>query len=729
MGKIALGLTAAAMIATAAPAPVQAAAPRRSAAETAAWARAAALVAKMTQAEKLSLVHGDFPLLMKNRPADIQVSAGYIPGVTRLGVPALRESDASLGVANARRGPKDDATALPSGLALAAGFDEDTAFAAGAMIGKEARQKGFNVLLAGGVNLVREPRNGRNFEYLGEDALLAGRLAGASIRGVQSNHVVSTTKHFALNAQETGRHVLDAVIDPAALRESDLLAFEIAIETGRPGSVMCAYNRLNGPYACENAPLFSVLKKDWGWKGWVMSDWGAVHSAQAATTGLDQESGAQIDKQVYFGEPLKSALDKGEIPAARLDEMATRIVYGMAASGLLDRQPAADALDTAADGAVAQRAAEAGIVLLKNEGGAAPLAKGPKQIAVIGGHADIGVLSGGGSSQVEPIGSVSFKPPPGAPTWGGGPTYHPSSPLAAIRARAGAATVTYDDGSDVAKAVAVAKGADVVVVFATQWTTEGADTSLTLPDGQDDLIAAVAAANPRTVVMLETGGPVFTPWLDKVQTVVEAWYSGSKGGEAIARVLFGEVDAQGRLPVSFPASLAQLPRPVLDGLADAKPEGLSTSTEAPFTVRYIEGAEVGYRWFEKTAAKPAFAFGRGLSYTTFRQDRLTVAGGGALTVSFSVTNTGARAGVDTPQVYAAAPGGVLRLIGWKRLALKPGETRRVSVTADPRLLAHFDTAANGWSLKGGRYRVAVGEEAGSATLNGAATLTPQRLSP
>ncbi|CAN5373861.1 glycoside hydrolase family 3 protein [soil metagenome] len=695
---------------------------------SAAEVRAAGIVRRMTTPEKLQLVHGDFPLLMKDRPTDVQISAGYVRGVPRLGIPDLRESDASLGVANARRGKNDDANAMPSGLALAATFDPNIAYEGGAMIGRQTRQKGFNALLAGGANLVREPRNGRNFEYLGEDVLLTGRMAGASIRGIQSNRIVATTKHFALNAQETGRHVLDAVIDPGALRESDLLAFQIAIEEGRPASVMCAYNKVNGAYACENGPLFAALKHDWGYRGWIMSDWGAVHSTTAAiTAGLDQESGQQLDKTVFFGAPLEAALKTGEVSTARLDDMVTRIVYGMASTGLLDHPSAPGGLDTAADAATAQRAAEAGIVLLKNEG-VLPLAGSAKRIAVIGGHADVGVLSGGGSSQVEPTGSVSFPAPKGSPAWGGGQVYHPSSPLAAIRARAGAANVSFDAGTDPASAAQAAKGADVAIVFATQWTTEGADASLTLPDGQDALIAAVTAANPHTIVVLETGGPVFTPWLDKTAAVLEAWYPGQRGGEAIARVLFGEVDAAGRLPVSFPASEAQLPRPKLDG-EGSPPEAFGAATPAGFTVRYDEGADVGYRWYEKTHTAPRFPFGFGLSYARFRYGALKVSGGAELKASFTVTNTSDRAGIDTPQVYAAGPGRTLRLIGWSRLSLKPGETRRVEVKADPRLLAVFDTEHPGWRVAGGRYRVVVAKAAGAHELAANATLAPRPLAP
>jgi beta-glucosidase len=283
----------------------------------AAEVRADALVKAMTHEEKLRYVHGLFPPRTDPQPSDMIPSAGYVPGVPRLGIPTLRESDASLGVANQVEQRKGDtATALPSALATAATFDPEFARLGGAMIGAEARAKTFNVLLAGGVNLTRDAWNGRNFEYLGEDPLLAGAMAGAAVQGVQSNHIVSTVKHFILNSQETGRSVLNARIDEAALRESDLLAFEIAIAAGRPGSVMCAYNRIEGDYACESRRMLTdVLRGDWGYPGWVMSDWGAVHSTvKAANAGLDQQSGQELDSALFFAAPLEAAIKAGRCP-------------------------------------------------------------------------------------------------------------------------------------------------------------------------------------------------------------------------------------------------------------------------------------------------------------------------------------------------------------------------------------------------------------------------------
>ena len=694
--------------------------------------RAELLLSRMSLDEQVALLHGHMPVLMKTVPPGVARAAGWIPGQPKYGIPAQAESDASLGVANAGRGGQDDAAPLPSGLALASTFSPALAFEGGAMIGREARQKGFDVLLAGGANLARDPRNGRNFEYLGEDPLLGGLLDAASIRGIQSNHIVSTAKHYVLNDQETGRQVLSAEIGPAALRESDLLAFEIAIKDGRPGSVMCSYNRLGGTFACENRFLLTeVLKRDWGYPGYVMSDWGAVHSLASVKAGLDQESGAEIDKQVFFDAPLVAAVKDGEIPRRRVREMAHRVLRSLFAQGAYDHPPARGGLDTQADSLVAQRVAEQGIVLLKNDGGVLPLAARAGSIALIGGHADVGVLSGGGSSQVIPKGSFKIPPPKGAPAWGGGIVYHPSAPLAAIKARA-KGDVAYADGADPAAAAALARGADVAIVFATQWSSEGVDAPLQLSAGEDALIEAVAAANPHTIVVLETGNPVLMPWLGKVSGVLEAWYPGARGGEAIAKVLYGEVDAAGRVPISFPRGEDQLPRPELPGLKDARPEGATTAQpEPPFDVQYVEGSDVGYRWYAAKGLKPLFPFGYGLSYTAFRYANLKATGGQGLSVSFTVTNTGKRAGTETPQLYlAAAPHRTQqRLLGFTRVTLKPGESRRVILAGDPRLLMDWDEEGHRWKRDAGSYRLFVGPNATNVALQSETTLTATAREP
>ncbi|MFV3130838.1 beta-glucosidase family protein [Niveispirillum sp. KHB5.9] len=692
--------------------------------------RARLLDAQLTPDERIALLHGPMalPFKLDKLPDGAVGGAGYIPGIPRLGIPALKETDASLGVTNPMGiRPGDTATALPSGLALAATFNAKLAHDGGAMIGREALAKGFNVLLAGGVNLARDPRNGRNFEYLGEDPWLAGVLAGESIRGIQSNPIISTIKHFSLNGQETNRHWANSVIGEAAHRESDLLAFQIAIEKGQPGSVMCAYNLVNSAYSCGNDHLLNgVLKGDWGYKGWVMSDWGAVHATDYALKGLDQQSGEQLDDQVWFGEPLKQAVTAGTVPAARLSDMSRRILRSMFAAGLFEAK-APPVIDAAAHAAIAKSVADEGIVLLSNSKGLLPLAPSVKKVAVIGGHADSGVLSGAGSSQVTSVGGNPTVIPVGGEGFMAAwlrQAFHNSPPLAALRAALPGAVVSFNDGRYPAAAAALAKDADIVILFANQWMSEGLDAyDMNLPGGQDALIEAVAAANPNNIVVLQTGGPVLMPWLDKVGGVVAAWYGGQKGGEAIADILTGKTNPSGRLPVTFPASADQYPRPTLPGW------GLPEKQQ--FDVVYEEGADVGYRRFAASGMKPLFPFGHGLSYTTFAYDKLRVKGGDTLTVSFEVTNTGKLQGKDAPQIYLAGAAGkkLRRLIGFEKIDLKPGERRTVTVKADPRLLASFDEAERQWRIEGGDYDVAVGPSAATTVLSGKARVGQRTLKP
>ncbi|MDC7693515.1 beta-glucosidase [Asticcacaulis sp. DXS10W] len=709
-------------------------------------ARAQAINAQLTEEERYSLLKGYFPTFQKNIPGDPIIAAGYVPGIKRLGVPSLKMSDAGIGVANLLNRRTDDvATSLPSTLSLGASWDKDLAYLGGAMIGSEARAKGFNVLLAGSINLIRDPRNGRSFEYVSEDALLSGIIGGYGIKGVQSNRILSTVKHFAINDQETGRNVLNAKISEAALRESDLLAFQIAIEIGQPAAVMCAYNKVNGDYACENDFLLNtVLKNDWGYKGWVISDWGAVHSAgKAALNGLDHQAGYMLDKKPFFGQPLKDAVAAGEVPQARINDMTFRIIRSLLATGVMDDPAPAtpQPIDYAAHAQISQKAAEAGIVLLKNERGLLPLAQTARRILVVGGHADKGVLSGGGSSQVRPVGGPALEiVPKGTAASFARITYFPSSPLEALKARLPNAEITFVDGTNITAAAQAAGKADLVIAFGTQWMTESMDVpDLNLPDNQDALIAAVAQANKNTLVVLETGGPVVMPWLNKVRAVVQAWYPGSNGGEAIARVLLGEIDAAGRLPVTFPASAEQLPRPKVPGMTELKNSkgaityGLAAGVKA-FDVDYdIEGADVGYRWFQRQRLKPLFPFGFGLSYTAFKYSDLKVTEGDGLTLSFRVTNTGMRAGIDTPQVYISVPdksGRKLdRLVGWGRVSLAPGQSQTVTVTADPRVLANFDETQQKWRLPKGTYKVRVGFNVSDTQLVAKTSIGAQDIRP
>ncbi|MGE8134357.1 glycoside hydrolase family 3 C-terminal domain-containing protein [Novosphingobium subterraneum] len=705
-------------------------------------ARAEQALSQMTLEEKIQLLHGTMPLFIpvpKRAPA-MPVGAGVIAGIERLGIPPQYATDASLGVSNIMDMRKGDvATALPSGLSLASTWNPALVREGGRMIGSEAVAKGFNVMLAGGVNLVRDPRAGRNFEYLGEDPLLGGVLVGAQIEGVQANGIIATIKHFALNNQEIGRSSASVEMDEAAMRESDLLAFQIGMERGNPGSVMCSYNKVGGTYACENRFLLTdVLRREWGFKGYVMSDWGAVHSAEALLAGLDQQSGEMLDRKRWFSTELKPKLADGSIPISAVDTAAKRILWAIYAKGVDKTVIAPRAIDYARNGEVALQAAREGTVLLRNEGGILPLAASVRSIVVIGGKADLGVPSGGGSSQVVPVGGFraveKIESGPAATfarrAWGGTP------PLEALRRTFGKAQVTYVDGSDAKVAADAAQAADVAVVFATKFATEAEDQpDLALDGRQDALIDAVASANPRTVVVLETGNPVTMPWLAKVPAVLVAWYPGQRGGDAIAEILSGKTNPSGRLPVTFPVSVDQLPNPVLPG-SDLPPPskeekatyGLQTNSP-PFTITYPEGADVGYRWFDRKGEKPLFAFGHGLSYTTFRYSALRAKGGRTVSVSFTVTNSGAREGADVPQVYVTLPGKTRRLIGWDKPVLKPGESRTVTITADPRLLASFDVARQRWEVKPGRVKIEVARSAGDPVLATQVSLAAQTIKP
>ncbi|MEZ0351455.1 glycoside hydrolase family 3 C-terminal domain-containing protein [Mycobacterium sp. pR1184] len=672
-------------------------------------ARARDVESRMTDDERFTLlvaVMGTselWPLPDDRIPPGTPMSAGYVPGIPRLGIPPLRMSDAGLGVTNPGYRPGDTATALPAGLALAAGFDPALAHAAGAVIGREARSRGFNVQLAGAMNLARDPRNGRNFEYVSEDPLLTATIAAESVNGIQQQGVISTVKHYSLNCNETNRHWLNAVIDPNAHRESDLLAFEIAIERSAPGAVMTAYNKVNGDYASANALLLNdILKGAWGYRGWVMSDWGATPSWECALSGLDQECGAQIDTVFWgaeaFTEPLRSAYADGKLPKDRLSDMVRRILRSMFAVGIDRDGPEPD---MAAHNEIALQIARQGTVLLQNRG-VLPLAPDAR-IVVIGGHAQLGVPTGCGSSAVVPPGGYAqVVPIGGAGLTGSTRNLYllPSSPVEELRKQLPNAQVEFDPGLSPAEAVLAARRADVAIVFGIRVEGEGFDgADLSLPWGQDEVIAAVAAANPNTVVVLETGNPVVMPWRDSANAILQAWYPGQAGGQAIAEVVAGQVNPSGRLPITFPAGLHQTPRPELPGL------GAAFGT--PTAIDYFEGADVGYRWFAGKGHTPLFAFGHGLSYTSFEYYDLVVTGGDTVTASFTVANTGERSGADVPQLYLSHQRP--RLLGFERVELDPGATCRVTISADPRLLARYEHGS--WRIEPGRYPVAVGASA------------------
>jgi len=643
--------------------------------------------------------------------------AGYVPGIPRLGIPPIQMSDAAYGVRMSGDNGRYS-TALTSDVGAAASWDIEAGFEYGALIGRELRAQGYNMSLGGGVNLTREPRNGRTFEYVGEDPVLAGKMVASVIRGTQSQHVLGDIKHYALNDQESGRNAVNIIIDKRAARESDLLAFEIGIEESNVAAVMCSYNRFDGAYACENKYLLTdVLKKDWKYPGFVLSDWGGAHStAKASAAGMDHEEPGWI----FYGDALKKEVESGKVPQSELDDHVRRILRSMFAVGAVDNPPQRSVVDVAGGFEVARTIEEQSAVLLKNANGQLPLdASKIRSIAVIGPHADVGMISGGGSAQVDPPGGNAIMPPGKGQTRWLEPVWFPTSPLKTIRAKVPAANVEFNSGADPAAAAALAKAADVAIVYAYQWESEGMDLdSLSLPEHQDDLIAKVAAANPHTVVVVESGGPVTMPWAGQVSGILEAWYGGSCGAEAVANILFGEVNPSAKLPLTFPKSDADIPHPRLvkppKATVDADAEGWKRIAAGlpAFQVTYDEGVKVGYKWYDAEKKPVLFPFGFGLSYTTYSYSNLKVTPGKRPQVTFTVANTGNRAGAEIAEVYASLPAAASqppkRLVGFSKVRLNGGESKEVTVEVDPKYLSMFNVEQNGWQLLPGDYTFMVG---------------------
>ncbi len=694
--------------------------------------RADLVVAELTLDEKIQLVHGIGWGPLKEGgpvPADNNGGAGEIVGIPRLGIPSVQQADSAVGVRMAALQGRY-ATLLPSVLGVAASWDPEGAHLYGDVIGREIRAQGYNQSIGGGTNLARDPRNGRLFEYAGEDPLLAGVMVGNLIRGVQSQHVMGDIKHYAFNDQETGRAVVDARIARKAARESDLLAFELAIRIGEPASVMCSYNKVNGDWSCENDWLMNrVLKGAWKFPGFVVSDWEGTHSTEKAVlAGLDVE----MPGEDYLGAPLKGAVTAGRVPMQRLNDMVHRLLRSMFVTGVIDRPSVprfvVDPFKGLAD---ALHLAEESIVLLKNDG-TLPLDAGAlRSIAVIGAHADVGVLSGGGSAQVDAPGGNAIEPT--VSTKWGHVVYFPSPPLRFIREHAANARVQFASGADVAAAAALAKSADVAVVFADQYMSESGDVpTLALPSRQDELIVAVAAANPKTVVVLITGNPVTMPWLGQVAGVFEAWYPGIGGGQAIANLLFGSVAPSGKLPITFARAEADLPHSRIFGLqprpANDPLEGRwaeDPEKHATFPADYSEGVRFGYKWFDSESKEPLFAFGHGLTYSSFAFSELQV-DQQAKSVTFTITNTGKRRATEIAQLYAALPPKCgekfRRLAGFARVTLSAGEHQSVSIPIEPLTLAVFDEKKDRWTWPHGRYTLSVGGSSRDLPLQASAEL-------
>ncbi|MGD0540821.1 MAG: glycoside hydrolase family 3 C-terminal domain-containing protein [Tepidisphaeraceae bacterium] len=659
------------------------------------------LLSQMTLEEKIALVHGD--------------SRFATAGVPRLGIPRLWMSDGPQGVreeieADGWRpaGRTDDfSTWLPANLCLAATFDPDLASAYGAVIGQEAKARGKHIMLGPSLNIQRTPLNGRNFEYLGEDPWLTSRMAVSYIRGEQGEGVASCVKHFAANNQETDRNTIDVEMDERALREIYLPAFRASVQEAGVLCVMGAYNKFRGQHCCENDYLLNkILKGEWGFRGMVISDWGGAHDTKkAAMNGLDLEMGTPGPYEEYFlANPLRDAVEKGEIPESVLDDKVRRHLRVMAAIGLLDGGAWGDggSLNTHQHQATAREVEEEGMVLLKNEGNLLPLNSAKiGSVAVIGENAERRFAHGGGSAEIK-----AFYEIPG---------------LQGIVRRAGAnVNVTFsmgyssrrNDEQMVARAVAAAKTADVAVIFAGlphdwYYDTEGSDRrDLKLPFGQDELIRRVAEANPRTVVVLIDGGAVGMPWLDRVGAVVEVWYPGMEGGNAIAGALFGDVNPSGKLPCTFPKRLGDSPAHAMGNFPGKK--GVE---------RYDEGLLVGYRWFDAKDIEPLFPFGFGLSYTHFEYSNLLLfpqhgSPSNELVAKCTVANAGSCAGAEVVQLYVSqAHPGLPRppkeLKGFARIKLEAGESGVVWIPLDRSAFAYYDPA-RGWVAEKDDFTIEVG---------------------
>ena len=698
-------------------------------------ARVEDLLSRLTLEEKVLLVH-----------ANAHFSTA---GVPRLGLPDLIMDDGPLGVREevGERGVilnhKDDfATAMPGTLGLAATWDVDLAKAYGTVIGQEAKQRGKDIMLGPAVNIQRTPLCGRNFEYMGEDPFLTSRMAVNYIEGEQAQGVSSCVKHFAANSQEYQRGSINEVIDERALREIYLPAFRAAVQEAGVMTVMGAYNQINGQHCCENERLLNeILKNEWGFKGAVISDWGGVHHTDlAALNGMDIEMGSRQDyDEYYLANPFLEGLKSGKFPVSVLDDKVRRHLHVMFKLNLIHDPsvpPATNAapptqLSTPAHQEIARKIAEESLVLLKNKELLPLNPAQTKTIAVIGANAVARFAHGGGSAMIKPpyeitalegisnrlggnmklIYAQGYNPPVSSGRVDFRPEVEPSAP-------------PLDKTQLMVDAVAAAKAADAVIYVGGLnhhggYDTEGADRkNIKLPGGQDELIQKIVQANPKTVVVLYGGGAVeMDSWLSKVPALLYVWYPGLEGGNALAHVLFGDVNPSGKLPCTFPKRLADSPAHALDAYPGKNG-----------TVVYKEGLLVGYRWFDTKNIEPLFPFGHGLSYTQFKYSDLNLvpgpeASGLPVTVKFELANTGSRAGAEVAQVYVqeaspSLPRPLKELKGFKKVLLQPGEKQKVSVVLDRNAFAHYDPDKKGWVADKGAYQILVGSSSRDLQLTG-----------
>lgn len=614
----------------------------------------------------------------------------------RFGIPALNMTDGPMGV---RWGK---ATAFPAGVAMAASWNAELIKQIGQALARETKAKGRNVLLGPCVNIQRVPYAGRNFESFGEDPYLATRIVVAYVKGVQSEKVIATTKHFACNNQEYERLSIDTIVDERTLNEIYFPAFKAAVQEAGCWAIMCAYNRLNGQHCSSSSLLLTdILKHKWGFKGFVMSDWGAVHSTiPTLFSGLDIE----MPKDLYLKrEKVLEAVKTGFIKESKINDKVRRMLRVMFSIGLFDtKKPDAGALDTQEHRKLALRASQESTVLMKNEKNLLPLnIKKTKSVAVIGQNAATARVGGGGSAKVN--------------------TFYSVSPLEALKKKFGKKIkIYYSSGLSLKEATKTAKTSDVAIVFAglsNSIESEGKDREdLSLPHNQEKLIKAVSKVNKNTVVVLNSGAPVLmNNWLEQIPALVEVWYPGQEGGNAIADILFGKVNPSGKLPMTFPKKWEDSPAygnyPGKDGV-----------------LHYKEGIFVGYRHFDKKNIEPLFPFGHGLSYTTFSYGDLKITPKKVkknenVEVRLTIKNTGLCEGAETVQLYlsdikASVERPPKELKGFKKVYLKPNEKKRISLILKPSDMEFFDACRRDWFAEPGKFKVMVGSSSRDIRLEG-----------
>lgn len=686
------------------------------------------LIKLMTLEEKVGMIH-----------ASSSFTSG---GVKRLSIPELTMSDGPHGVRvehgrdwSPDADANDAATYLPTGVTLAATWNPTLGYQYGKVLGNEAKARGKDVILGPGVNIIRTPLNGRNFEYLSEDPYLNSRMAIGYIKGVQDQGIAACVKHFLANNQETERGTINVEMSERALREIYLPAFKAAVQEGGVYTLMGSYNKFRGQHCTHNDYLINkILKGEFGFQGLVMSDWAAVHNTmEALQNGTDLEMGTDLDQKpprnygkFYLGDTVVSLVKSGKVSELLVNDKVRRILRVMEKTNMLSGKRTPGDFNTPENQATALKVAEEGIVLLKNEGNVLPLKReSVRTIAIIGDNAVKKHSMGGGSSQVK--------------------AKYEITPLEGLQQLAGSAIkLTHVPGYKVAKnqqadpqliaeAVKAASESETAIViggwshgYSLAWNdnafdAEGVDKpNLTMPFGQDELIEAVLKANPNTIIVLMGGGPIdVSKWEGRAKAIVQAWYPGMEGGKALARILFGEVNPSGKLPMTFPKKLEDSPAHKIGEYPGSGKNGVEN---------YKEGIFVGYRYFDTYKVEPQFAFGHGLSYTQFKYSNLRITPGkkGA-TVRLSVQNTGSKAGAEVIQLYikdekAAVERPEKELKAFKKVFLEPGETQEVVLTLNEDAFQYYDETKRKWVLEAGKFSVIVGSSSKDIRLTGELTL-------